>query len=425
MERMYGFPRIEFVDYKSTLDFFRRNPGEFTTDDNTTYRNIVTNSKWAREAISAFYLRGDAAFLERRLQLVGGVRAEQTNIWAHGPLTDLTRNVRRDAAGRPVLDAQGRPVPITTNALETSKLTFLPRATNVEKEYLRFFPSLNVSYNLRENLIARAAYSTSIGRPDFNQYAGAITLPNTDSPPSSTNRIAVNNVGIKPWSAKSAKLRLEYYFPGVGQLAVGVFRRDYTNFFGNIVFPATPSFLALYSLAPDEYSPYEVSTQYNVPGTTRMEGWDVSYKQALTFLPPWARGVQVFANYSRRTTSAPDIGSLGFSDIPYSGSFGVSLTRARYSVRLNCSFRDDQRRNLATGASIEPGTYVYTPARNTIDVLGEYTFWKNLSVFANLRNIGDVPNEDAAEGPSTPGVAKLRLRERYGSLWTFGVKGTF
>ena len=46
-------------------------------------------------------------------------------------------------------------------------------------------------------------------------------------------------------------------------------------------------------------------------------------------------------------------------------------------------------------------------------------------VVVTLRNIGDVPNEDAAEGPSTPGHAKLRLRERYGSLWTFGIKGTF
>ena len=424
-ERAYGFPRIEFPDYKTTLDYFRANPGEFTSDENAVYRNYVTNSKWAREAVSAAYVRGDAAFFNRRLQLVGGVRVEQTNVWAHGPLTDLTRNVQRDAAGNPLRNAQGQPIPVTTNALEASRLTFLPRATDVEKEYLRLFPSLNASYNLTEKLIARAAVSTSIGRPDFNQYAGAVTLPNTDNPPSSTNRISVNNAGIKPWGATSTKIRLEYYFAGVGQLTAGVFRRDYTDFFGNIVVPATPEFLGLYALDPGEYGAYEVSTQYNVPGKTRVDGWDVSYKQALTFLPEWARGILVFANYSRRETKARDLGSIGFNDIPYSGSFGVSLTRARYSVRLNCSFRDDQIRNYVSGNSIEPGTFVYTPARNTVDVLGEYTFWKRLAVFANLRNVGDVPNEDAAEGPSTPGHAKLRLRERYGSLWTFGIKGTF
>ncbi len=423
--RDYGFPSMEFLDYKTTLDYWRAHPEEFTTDDNTTYRNQVTNSKWSREAVSSAYLRGDAAFFNRRLQLVGGVRVEQTNVWAHGPLTDLARNVRRDAQGRPLLDAQGRPLTITNNALEISQLTFVPRGTNIKKEYLRFFPSLNASFNLRENLIARAAFSTSIGRPNFNQYAGAVTLPNTDNAPSSSNRISVNNAGIKPWSATSTKLRLEYYFAGVGQFAVGVFRRDYTNFFGNTVSLAAPGFLALYDLDPGEYGAYDVSTQYNVPGVTRMQGWDVSYKQALTFLPNWARGIQVFANYSRRDTTSPDIGSIGFNDIPFSGSFGVSLNRARYNVRLNCSFRDDQRNNFVTGNSIEPGTYLYTPARNTIDVLGEYKIWRTISVFANLRNVGDVPNEDAAEGPSTPGHAKLRLRERYGSLWTFGVKGTF
>jgi TonB-dependent receptor len=424
-ERDYGFASIEFPDYKSTLDYFRANPQEFTLDANTTYRNYVTNSKWSREAVSAAYLRGDAAFFHRRLQLVGGVRVEQTNIWAHGPLTDPARNVRRDASGRPELDAQGRPLPMTTDALETSRLTFLPRGTDVAKEYLRLFPSINASFNLRENLIARAAWSTSVGRPDFNQYSGAVTLPNTDNPPSSSNRIGVNNAGIKPWNARSTKVRLEYYFPGIGQLAAGVFRRDYRDFFGNTVFRPTPEFLALYALDPDEYGAYDVSTQYNVPGTTRMEGWDVSYKQALTFLPAWARGVQAFANYSRRRTQNRDIGSIGFNDIAHSGSFGVSLTRPRYNVRFNCSFRDDQRTNMPTGNSIEPGTFVYTPARNTIDVLGEYHFWRRLALFANLRNIGDVPNEEAAEGPSTPAHAKLRYRERYGSLWTFGVKGTF
>ena len=56
--------------------------------------------------------------MERRLKLVGGLRAEQTNIKAAGPLTDLTRNYQRDSAGRIVL-VSGRPVPIipANNAL--------------------------------------------------------------------------------------------------------------------------------------------------------------------------------------------------------------------------------------------------------------------------------------------------------------------
>ena len=424
-EAPYGFGHIQFADYKGVFDYFKSHPGEFTLDENALYRANVNNSKRAKEAVSAGYVRGDVSLLERRLLLVGGVRVEQTNIEAQGPLTDLSRNVQRDASGRPRLDAAGRPISITTNALEISKLTLLPRASHVEKEYLRFFPSLNASYHLRENLIARAAVSTSIGPPDFNQYAGGLTLPNTDNLPSSSNRIVVNNAGIKPWTANSMKLRLEYYFAGVGQFAVGVFRRDYKNFFGNTVFLPSPEFLALYGLEPTEFSAYEVSTQYNVAARVRTEGYDFSYKQALTFLPRWARGLQVFANFSVRQTNSPDLGSLGFNDIPRSGAFGISLTRPRFNVRVNSSYRAEQNKGFATGASIEPGTFNYTPARNTIDVLGEYTVWRRVAVFMNLRNVTDIPNEDAYSGPNTPAHAKLRMRERYGALWMFGVKGMF
>ncbi len=60
-----------------------------------------------------------------------------------------------------------------------------------------------------------------------------------------------------------------------------------------------------------------------------------------------------------------------------------------------------------------------------VDVLGEYHVWKRVTLFANLRNVGDVPNATVTEGPNTPDYAIHRMRQRYGSLWTFGVKGTF
>jgi TonB-dependent receptor len=421
----YGFPRMQFPDFKATFDYFKANPGLFTLDENAKYRAIASGSKHAIEGISSAYVRGDLALLNRRLLLVGGVRFEQTNVDAQGPLTDPARNVRRDASGKPLLDTAGRPIAITTNPLETSKLTLLERSAFVKKEYVRAFPSLNGSFNLRENLIARAGISTSIGRPDYDQYTGGVTLPNTDNLPGPTNRISVNNAGIKPWSANSVKVRLEYYFEGVGQISAGVFRRDYKNFFGNTVFAASPEFLALYGLAADDYGRYEVATQYNLPGNVRTEGYDFSYKQALTFLPHWARGVQVFGNWSVRTTKAPNLGALGFNDIPHSGSWGLSLSRPRYSVRLNVSLRAAQRLGGVSGLGIEADTFNYTPARNTVDILAEYLVWKQVAVFANLRNVGDVPNDGTTVGPHTPYLAQLRSRERYGSLWTIGVKGTF
>ena len=423
----YGFPQVQHVDNKEVFAHWRKNPAEFTLDENNLYRSGVTNSKSASEAVSAAYLRGDIALFNRRLLLVGGLRVEQTNIEAQGPLTDLTLNVQRDAQGRPLRTPAGAVIPITTDPLATSRLTFLERSAHAKKEYLRLFPSLNATYHLRENLIARAGLSTSIGPPDFNQYAGGLTLPNTDNLPSNTNRIAVNNVGIKPWTANSVKVRLEYYFAGVGQVSVGAFRRHYTNFFVTTIFPATPEFLALYSLDPGEFGPYDVSTQRNNPSVIRSEGLDFSYRQALTFLPRWARGFQVFANGSlaRSNTTKGFLGGSGFNEIPRYAAWGVSFTRPRYNLRVNWTWREDQVLAALTGNGIEPGTYNYTPGFTKIDVLGEYTFWKRVAVFMNLRNLTDIADRGTTVGPSTPQHATLRFQERYGSLWTIGVKGTF
>ena len=236
----------------------------------------------------------------------------------------------------------------TTDALGLSKLTYLDRGQSTSKEYLRLFPNLNVSYLLRENLTARFAYYQSVGRPDFNQYAGGLTLPDTSVPVTSSTVISVNNAGIKAWSAESYKVRLEYYFERVGTLNVGAFRRDFKNFFGGITFPATPEFLGYYDLDPDEYGAYNVSTNHNLSSMVRMTGLEFDYKQALTFLPHWARGVQVFANANVLRTQGDAASNFdGFT--PQTYNWGVSLSREKYTLRGNWNYRGRQRGALVTG----------------------------------------------------------------------------
>ncbi len=422
----FGFPKLETPSNRKIYEYSVANPTHVTRNENTVYRNLVAASRHSEEIVSSLYLRGDVSLLQNRLKLVGGVRAEQTNAEGEGELSDATRNYQRDASGNILRNANGTPVLIvpTSNALGISQLTYLDRGAHTEKEYLRYFPSLNASYNLRENLIARAAYYHSVGRPNFIQYSGGITLPDTGNPPTAANRIVVNNAGIKAWSARTVNLRLERYFEGVGQISVGAFRRQIENFFGNTVFAPTPEFLALYSLDPTEYGNYEVATQHNVAGTVRTEGLDFNYKQALTFLPSWARGVQVFANASaQRVTGDDTVSFAGF--IPRSGSWGLSLSRPKYNVRLNWNYRGRSRNNLLTGNGIEPGTFNWTSKRLYMDVVGEYYFWKRTAFFYNFRNIGDATEDVKVFGPSTPAVAAFRTRIDYASLWTFGVKGTF
>jgi TonB-dependent receptor len=425
----YGYPKIQYVSNELLWEYYHANPAHFVPDFNAQYRSQVSTSKHAEELVSAAYLRGDLHLLDRRLKLIGGLRAEQTNVEAQGPLDDPTRNFQRSASGAPILGANGRPLPIvpTSDPLGVSQLTYLERGLTAQKEYLRLFPSLNASYNLRANLIARAAYYHSVGRPDFNQYAGGVTLPDPTLAPAPNNRITVNNAGIKAWSARTVNARLEYYFEGIGQVAVGAFRRDFENFFAGTVFAATPEFLALYGLEPTLYERFDVSTQYNLQGVVRMQGLDFSYRQALTFLPHWARGVQVFANASAQRATGPNLGSFtGANSIPRSGSWGVSLARQRYNLRVNWNYRGRQRRaEVAAGSSIGAGTYNWASKRLFVDVMGEYALRRGLAVFANIRNLRGAPEDMEIAGPSTPPHSQFRSRQEYGVLWTFGLRGSF
>ncbi len=453
----WGFPRIQYPSNFALWEYYKANPGNFTVDDNATYRNGVGRSKNANEIISAAYFRFDTAFF-KRLKIVGGIRAEQTNIKAEGALTDPTGNYQRDAQGNviPRRDAAGNiqftgtganrtPLPALieqatipnpsgvgtiSNALAVSKLTYRDRGQHVNKEYLRWFPNLNGSYDILENLILRGSVYTSIGRPDFGQYAGGLTLPDTElAPNTGNNRISVNNAGIKPWNANSMMLRLEYYTQGVGQISVKAFRRDFKNFFANITFPtASEEFLALYDLDPETYGEYPVATNYNLSTRVRMEGLEFDYKQSLGQVAPWLRGVQVFANVSAlRTTGEATANFSGFTPRTY--NWGISYSKPKYTLRANWNYRGRGRlgqiTSTAANNSIEPGTFDWRNKRLYVDLSAEYMIYKRIGIFGSMRNVRDATEDIERYGPSTPAHAQFRQREDFGSLWTFGIKGTF
>jgi iron complex outermembrane receptor protein len=227
------------------------------------------------------------------------------------------------------------------------------------------------------------------------------------------------------WSANTANVRLEYYFAGVSQISINAFRRDFENFFGATRFPATPEFLALYDVDAATYGEFDVETQFNVPGTVRMEGSSFNYKQALTFLPPWARGVQVFANYSTQRRTGALVGDSGFPFYPRTGNWGVSLTRQKFQARINWNYRSSRQGAAVTGASIGPDTFNWVPKQVTYDVQLDYYFYRSFAVFGSLRNAGEIPADTHIYGPLTPEPARFRNRIDWGSLWTFGIKGTF
>ncbi len=422
----YGFPSIEWTSNQNLWDVYESHPGYFTENLATSYIQEAARSRYAEESIYSAYLRGDTKFMNGRLKLVGGVRAEQTNVRTEGRLIDPTLNFQRDSAGNVIRDpSTNTPRPITTNALEAARLTNVDRGLHAEKEYLRWFPSLNATFNINENLIARAGHYWSVGRPDFDQYGGNVTLPNTENPPGPNNRITLNNAGIKAWSARTNRVALEYYFEPGGLVSLSGFHRDYKNMFGQAVMRSTPEFLSLYGLNPAIYGEYDVNTQYNLPGTVTTTGVSLNFKLALTFLPDWARGVRVFGNVSAQRVTGDTSGSFtGYT--PRVANWGISLSRAKYSLKMNWNYTGQKRLGpVAAGRGIAPDTYNWGAERLVMDLNAEYYLTRNIAAFAALSNLADDPIDNLIYGPNTPDYARFRQRQQFGSLWTFGLKGTF
>ncbi len=418
---LYGTP-VRWISTTSGYQLFQQNPGWFVLQAPGAHQNLVNGSRKFRETVSSAYLRGDVRLFQNRLWLVTGARAEKTEVEGWGPLNDVFAIYRRNADGSFVRDAAGARVLVTTDALARAQLQFKERGAHSDNNYSGLYPSLNATYNLTENLLLRAAYARTIGRPDVSFIVPGTTI----SDPEAVNpTITVTNTALKPWTADSYDLSLESYFLKGGFGSVGVFQKNIKDFFGSVRTRATPELLEFHGLPDDPaYLNYEIVTQAN-SGDATVKGLEFSYRQSLTFLPQWARGFQVWGNASKlwlNGTRSADF--AGFT--PSSVAGGINFIRSRYALKVNVARQAESRRALATANATTPAdTYNYLAARTQWGVSAEYSFSKRFAVFLSATDIGGGVNATLRYAPGTPDYAKpVRVQENV-YYTTLGVKGQF
>ena len=427
-ELLFG-PRMQWFDLNKIGETYRAHPEYFTSNESDTvnsYRTQVTTSQAITETILAPYLRLDASFFNGRLQVTGGVRYERTEDDGDGPLIDPTRIYQRNAAGQIVRDAAGRPVVAAALAtLAGTKLAYVERGSHAQKEYDDFFPSLNGSFKLRPDLIARASYGRSFNRPDFGSILPSMSLPDTET---TSRTITLTNPTLKPWYADSYGLALEYYFnePSTGVFSVRGYRRDITDFWGTTLQPASNDLLEPYGIDPAVYGQalgYQVSTTSNV-GDARVTGAEFDYRQNLVFLPHWARGLTVFGNITlQRRTGTQTTSFTGF--VRRTINYGVTFSRERFTARAAVNLRGQIDQGRVTGAGTEPNTFTYLQSRAIADVAAEYRLTRVFSLFLIGRNVNAANEDTVTYGPTTPADRIVRGRINYGANWYTGIKGTF
>ncbi|MBI5693277.1 MAG: TonB-dependent receptor [Verrucomicrobia bacterium] len=413
---------VRWLSSAKLYDLYQAHPTWFVLNESAAHTNQVNATKTIEETITAAYLRSDWKFFDNRLWLVAGARYERTDDEGWGPLNDIRATYRQDANGNLLRDAAGRLIPVTTNALERTKLQYILKGAHTKRDYDGVYPSVNASYSLTPNLVARAAYAKTIGRPNFPEIIPGMTI--TDPDATTLNKtITIVNSGLQPWSADNFDLSLEAYEVRGAVASVSLFQKDLKNFFGSTRTDATIEELASFGLSED-YLDYDIITKRNV-GNATIRGVEFSYRQSLGPVVPWLRGFQVYTNVTLMDLGGPNAEDLtGFS--PRTVQWGVSYTRPKFSARVNVNQNKWRRAAPATAsATVRPGSYTYFAPQVKIDATVSYMFSRRYSVYADVRNLMGTAQRRGVYSPDTPVYARIDLAQYPAAAFTLGLKGEF
>jgi TonB-dependent receptor len=246
------------------------------------------------------------------------------------------------------------------------------------KNYTDIFPTAQIRYEFSEELIARATYSTGIGRPGFNQVAGASSEDDT------TGHITTGNPNLKPITGNNFDLDVEYYLNDAGILELGAFDKEFSNYiFQRQVTVASDPRLPTWTgkVYLDTYD--NISSAY-------VRGIEIAYQQKFTFFPKPLDGFGFEGNYTSVTGSgATRVGEEHALPGTSPTTFNVSLFYEAYGLKLRLASQYVGHSLYQVGGSRAYDQF--EDHRFTLDWTSSYELCDNATVYFNVKNITNAP----------------------------------
>jgi TonB-dependent receptor len=278
--------------------------------------------------------------------------------------------------------------------------------------YVNVFPTVQFRYDFTSKLVLRATYSTGIGRPGFNQIAGAITVDQ------SNGIITQGNPNLKPTTGNNFDVFLEYYLPMGGIMQFGAFDKEFSNYIVE-----RQSEEATDPRIPGYGSPIKLQSFANV-SSAYARGIQGAYHQQFQWLPDPFNGLGIegnitlvdsrFQEYDAATSST---GHAEYGLLP-----GTSRMTANFAgfyeahgveARLSGEFVSKELFSL--GGSKASDTI--QDNRLTLDFASAYAVTRNLKIYFNAKNLLNTPLRFYVGSPNFP-----IQREFYGVTYEGGVK---
>jgi TonB-dependent receptor len=269
-------------------------------------------------------------------------------------------------------------------------------------DYTSILPRVQFNYRPDSDTVFRAAYFTSIARPEPLFVSGALEIEEEDGEVD----VTIGNPGLKPAYAHNFDFSTERYFDTVGIVSAGIYAKKIENFIFSGVAPETEADRARFENDPRLAGRVidDVITYANGEDAT-IYGLELNLVRNFPSLPGGLGGLGVYGNLTVQTSEA----ETGIEDVEEGDFFyapdllyTAAITYQKYGIEgvVAYSWRDSQAVRFSTY-----NTRIVEEPYGSVDAQLSYMLRDGvrLSIDAvDILNDGDEPIVDERFGEGGP-----------------------
>lgn len=249
------------------------------------------------------------------------------------------------------------------------------------QKYTDTLPSINIAYDLSDDVVMRAAASKVISRPNPTDLTGASNLT------VETLKGSGGNTKLEPYRANQYEMGVEWYFDEGAILALTSFRKDIGNFIYKESAPETIDGLFLSN---------GVTRPKNGPSVS-INGFELQYQQELaggfgitanyTFTDADNAIVQTLVQIDTDGDGNTDQGVLRPTTVRVPGNSEDTINLSAYyendvvSARLSYNFRSEYFKQLQAGGNL------FRDEQTQWDLTSSYYLSENITLRAEILNL--------------------------------------
>ena len=320
----------------------------FVKNLTTSLTNNVVNDYGLNERIYAGYGMADVRF--GRLRVIGGLRVERTETDVHG----------------------FRVTPV--NGAVT--------AVSESNSYTDVLPNLQLRFEPREDVVLRAAYSRTLGRPTFGQLeiSGSLTFTQLNNGQFEGD-LDAGNVDLKPFISDNLDATAEWYFAPGGLLSASAFHKRIKNPIFNFRQTFTNITLDGRTFATLRY------TQPRNAEEGKITGLELAYQHQFVFLPGLLSGFGAAANLTLIDSHVDTFDRRASFRQQANVIYGGQIFYQKGPLEAALSFHHTGKNLDSLGATAASDTY--NDRYERLDLKASYAINERIELFVEGQNLTD------------------------------------